>query len=202
MAFLVFYDLDVLASNPTEINQIAERLKQPSAELVNWRAEESRQPLSEIAANLKKLVEFEAIHGPGHIDDSLNKARSFRNVLLHEKWMGIVDSHLFEVSEAFPSAIFMLDWGVPESDFGGQIVIRAGEEVQHVCHGDTQCPLSGLDIFAPYRDEYLHGLEFGSLWKEWLEEEIATQRELSLRRDPEADEEDEEFEWQWWHYPE
>lgn len=33
------YTLDVLASSPTEINQIAEGLKQPSLELATWVAE-------------------------------------------------------------------------------------------------------------------------------------------------------------------
>ena len=37
------YELDVLASSPSEINQIAERLKQPSTSLLNFVADKFGQ---------------------------------------------------------------------------------------------------------------------------------------------------------------
>jgi hypothetical protein len=39
MSNWIDYKLDVLAGSPAEINQIAERLNQPSLELANWIAQ-------------------------------------------------------------------------------------------------------------------------------------------------------------------
>jgi hypothetical protein len=38
------YDLDVLASDPIEINNIAQRLREPSTELVGWMREQFGEP--------------------------------------------------------------------------------------------------------------------------------------------------------------
>jgi hypothetical protein len=51
MSNWIDYGLDVLAGSPAEINQIAERLKQPSTELVAWAAGRSGEPTSEVADN-------------------------------------------------------------------------------------------------------------------------------------------------------
>jgi hypothetical protein len=57
MSNWIDYNLDVLAGNPAEINQIAERLNQPSLELANWIAQRDGQPLSAVREGLKE---------PGH----------------------------------------------------------------------------------------------------------------------------------------
>jgi hypothetical protein len=72
------YEVDVLASDPHEINQIAERLKRPSSELVNWIAEQFGRSLSEDIEGLRELVQFEAVQNLGYVHPSVNKARRFR----------------------------------------------------------------------------------------------------------------------------
>jgi hypothetical protein len=202
MSTWIDYTLDVLAGSPTEINLIAERLKQPSTELVNWASARFGEgdPLSEVAAALRELVQFKAIENLAYVHESVNKARRFHNGF-KDRSIGIVDSHLYEISEEFPSAIFLVgEYPLVEDASSYQRVIRAGEVIRHT-YNDTE-DWSQLDIFVPYRDEYEHGLEFGSLWSEWLEEEVAAERGLSLGRDPKADAENDGFEWQWWQQPE
>jgi len=47
------YRLDVLANSPAEINQIAERLNQPSQELASWVASKFGQSVNEVAEGLR-----------------------------------------------------------------------------------------------------------------------------------------------------
>ncbi len=47
------YRLDVLANSPAEINQIAEKLNQPSLELAGWIAQKDGHPVNEITGPLK-----------------------------------------------------------------------------------------------------------------------------------------------------
>ena len=44
MSNWIDYDIDVLASSPTEMNRIAERLKKPSQELADWIAQAKKLP--------------------------------------------------------------------------------------------------------------------------------------------------------------
>src|SRR5271167_1075889 len=104
MSNWIDYNLDVLASSPAEINQIAERLNQPSFELASWIAQRDGQPVSEVAAGLKELLEFKMVKNLGYVDNDVNKARRF-SLEFKDKYYGIVDSHLIEVFRAFPKAV-------------------------------------------------------------------------------------------------
>ena len=52
MANDLTYNLEVLANSSAEINQIAERLKQPSTELVNWVAEKYGESVNEMPSSI------------------------------------------------------------------------------------------------------------------------------------------------------
>jgi hypothetical protein len=136
MSNWIDWDLDVLASNPNEINHISERLNQPSPELVNWVAQRSKQPVSEAVENLKQLLDFKVVMNLGYIDNALNRARRFSLDEFKDKSDGIVRSHLFEISEAFPAAIFLLEYRDSQWSYSGKQVIRAGKVVREVLDGN------------------------------------------------------------------
>ena len=169
MSNWIDYHLDVLASSPAEINQIAERLNRPSLELANWVAQTFGQPVGEVVENLKDLLAFKTVRNLGYSDNTVNKARRF--IISFKNVTGIVNSHLYEVSEAFPTALFLLTYCDDQANYAGKLVMRAGEEVQQIHDGDQRALAVDwvlLDIFAPFIAEYKLGLEFGSLWQEWL----------------------------------
>jgi len=191
MSNWIDYDLDVLASNPAEINQIAARLNQPSFELATWVAQRFGQPVGEVAEGLKELLEFKSVRNLGYIDNAVNKARRF-SISFKDKYSGVVKSHLSEVSEAFPTAIFLVTYYDMQASYAGKWVERAGELVQQIHDGDQQAQAIDwvlLDIFAPFRAEYELGLEFGSLWQKWLADTATAvqdlRRELSSASVPE-----------------
>jgi len=158
--------------SPAEISQIAERINQPSLELVTWIAQRDGQPVSEVAEGLKELLEFKTVKNLGYVHQDVNKARRF-SLSFKDRHYGIIDSHLAEVSEAFPKGIFLLEYFDMQGSYSGKRVIRAGEVVQEVFDGDQKVEgldWALLDIFAPFRAEYYgeeHG--FGSLWTPWLD---------------------------------
>jgi hypothetical protein len=83
----------------------------------------------------------------------------------------IVDSHLLEVSHTAPTAIFLLEYYDMQSSYSGKQVIRAGEVVRAIHDGEQKSQAVDwvlLDIFAPFRTEYLEERQFGSLWQQWL----------------------------------
>jgi hypothetical protein len=172
MSNWIDYHLDVLAMSPAEIGQIAERLNQPSLELVTWIAQRDVQPVSEVAEGLKELLKFKTVKNLGYVSNDVNKARRF-SLAFKSRSYGIVDSHLVEISEAFPKAIFLLEYFDVQASYSGKRVMRAGEVVQEVFDGDQKAQgldWALLDIFAPFRAEYYgeeHG--FGSLWNSWLD---------------------------------
>jgi hypothetical protein len=181
MSNWIDYNLDVLAGSPAEINHIAERLNQPSSELANWIAQRDGQPLSTVREGLKGLLDFKANRNLGYVSNDINKARRF-NLSFKDRHYGIIDSHLIEVSEAFPAAVFLLEYHDTQASYSGQRVMRAGEVVQEVFDGDQKVQgldWALLDIFAPFRAEY-YGEErdFGSLWTPWLDSVIAAVSEL------------------------
>jgi hypothetical protein len=183
MANWLYYDLDVLASNQTEMKQIAERLNQPSPELASWLAEKWSQPVSEVTEDLKELIAFKATKNLGYVDPDVNQARRFR-ASFSTKCRGIIRSHLFEVSEIFPTAILLLEYFDPQMSYAGREVIRAARVVEAVFDGDQQAQAVNWalpDIFAPFRTEYEAKLEFGSLWNQWLK---AQRREIERLWDP------------------
>src|ERR1039458_1933413 len=162
MSNWIDYHLDVLASNPAEINQIAERLKRPSLELANWVAQRSGQPVGKVVENLKDLLAFKTVRNLGYIDNTVNKARTFS--ISFRKSIGIVRSHLSEVSEAFPTAIFLLTDYNMQASSAGKVVMRAGVEVEQIHDGSQRAQAIDwvlLDIFAPFIAEYELGVEFG-----------------------------------------
>ena len=180
MSNWIDYDLDVLASNPAEINQIAARLNQPSLELATWVAQRFGQPVGEVAEGLKDLIEFKTLCNLGDVDNTTNKARRFR-ISFKDRHSGVVRSHLSEVSAAFPTAIFMINYYDMQASYAGKWVERAGELVQQIHDGHQQAQAMDwvlLDIFAPFRAEYELGLEFGSLWQEWLADTAAAVQDL------------------------
>jgi len=170
MSNWIDYDLDVLAGSPAEINQIAERLTQPSTELVAWAAGRCGDPPSEVAANLKELVGFKATRNLGYVDASVNQARRF-SLSFKSRSYGIVNSHLYEISAEFPSAVFLLTYRDMMASYAGKDVIRAGEVIQSVHDGHQKVQSLDwvlIDIFPPFYAEYYEGLPFGSLWQEWV----------------------------------
>lgn len=117
------------------------------------------------------------------MDVSVNKARQF-SLSFKDKFHGIVDTHVFEVSEEFPAAVFLLTYWDMQSSYSGKMVIRGGEVIQQILDGKQ--PAQGVDyclpdIFAPFQAEYFADLEFGSLWQEWLGKMAAAVGELNAR---------------------
>jgi hypothetical protein len=181
MSNWIDYNLDVLASNPNEMSHIAERLNESSQELTNWIAQRFGQDVSEVAEGLRQLLQFKAVENLGSVDNGVSKARRF-SLSFKDRHYGIIDSHLFEVSQAFPAAIFLLEYWDQGASYSGKRVMRAGEVVQEVFDGGQKAQgldWALLDIFAPFRAEY-YGEEhdFGSLWQPWLEAVTAAAKEL------------------------
>jgi len=181
MSNWIDYDLDVLASNPMEITQIAERLNRPSLDLANWRAQRFGLAVDKVAEGLKELLKFKALQNLGYVDNTVNKARRFR-ISFKDKYIGVVDSHLAEVSVAFPTAIFLVTHYNMQASYAGKWVQRAGERVLRIEDGYQRAQAIDwvlLDVFAPFRAEYELGREFGSLWQEWLTDIAAAVQNLS-----------------------
>lgn len=181
MSNWIDYNLDVLAGSTAEINQIAERLNQPSSELANWIAQRDGQPLSTIREGLKGLLDFKADRNLGYVSNDVNKARRF-SLSFKDRHYGIIDSHLTEISEAFPAAVFLLEYHDAQASYSGKRVIRAGEVVKEAF--DAGQKVQGLDwvlldIFAPFRAEY-YGEEhdFGTLWNSWADDVMAAAKGL------------------------
>ena len=79
--------------------------------------------------------------------------------------------------------------------YSGKRVIRGSQVVQEILDGHQKAQAADwclIDIFAPFRAEYECGLEFGSLWQEWVRDMAAATRRLAKkpRRHHEENEED------------
>jgi hypothetical protein len=189
MSNWIDYELEVLASSPTEINQIEQRMKQPSTKLLDLLPRRFGEDFSEVSGGLNGLFEFEATKNLGYVDPSVNRARRF-NLSFKDRNYGIVDSHLFEISAEFQSAIFLLTYCDTQASYSGNKVIRAGEVVQHMHDGDQKVQALDwvlIDIFAPFRAEYYDGRAFGSLWQEWLGKLAVAIEELTDQSSPASD---------------
>ena len=82
-------------------------------------------------------------------------------------------SHVDFVSRDFPEALFLGEHWNLQASSASRTVIRAGREIRSVYDGSQRA--QGYEwvlpnIFAPYQTEYDLGLEFGSLWDQWLGE--------------------------------
>jgi hypothetical protein len=92
-----------------------------------------------------------------------------------------VNSHLYEISAEFPSAMFLLTYRDMMASYAGKEVIRAGEIIQSVHDGDQKTQSLDwvlIDIFPPFLAEYYDGLPFGNLWQEWVGELTAAVADL------------------------
>ena len=142
-----------------------------------------REPANQWAKSHKALKHSSASLRRGtffYQDDSVNKARQF-SLSFKGEHDGIVDSHLIEVSAAFPKALFLprilrhaseLLWQA--SDAGGRNRARSNDKDQKSQALDWAL----LDIFAPFRAEYCEEKPFGSLWNRWLEDIVAAAKQL------------------------
>ncbi len=179
MANIIEYRVDVLATSPDEINRIGARLKEPSKGLVDWVAERFQQERTELEEGMRSLVAFEPMANLFAQHESLNKARRFQNSF--KRWVGIVDSHLFEISEDFPAALFMVEFFHQMACYSGKFVIHAGKilcETPDGNHHAQGLDWTLIDIFAPFRAEYELELPFGSLWDEWVSDLIEAAQTL------------------------
>jgi hypothetical protein len=172
--------LDVLASSPEEINQIERALQEPCKELLLLVAKKWSADPKEIAADVKDLVTFKPTRNLGYVCPSVNKARRFQNSFKDRSW-GVVWSHVDFVSRDFPEAIFLGEHWNLQASSASRRVIRAGQEIRSVYDGSQKA--QGYEwvlpnIFAPHQTEYELGLEFGSLWDQWLIEMKRTLAEL------------------------
>jgi hypothetical protein len=153
--------LDVLANSPAEINQIAERLKRPSSNIVGQSA----------FAVIQDIVQFEPVDNLGYVDASVNKARRFKNDNSQWRTGDLIDGHMFEVSAEFSDAIFLLEEQEDMGNYAGKYVIRAGKVFVSTLDDEPKSQMYNwvlLDIFSPFRNEYENGQPFGSLWKDWV----------------------------------
>jgi len=68
-----------------------------------------------------------------------------------------------------------------QASYTGKKVIKAGELIQQIHDGHQQAQAMDwvlVDIFAPYKAEYELGVEFGSLWHQWLADLAVAVNEL------------------------
>jgi len=180
MANVIDYLVDVLATSPEEINRIAARLKVASDKLVDWVAQQFKQDRNETAETLPALVGFEPVKNLFDVSESVNKARKFRNSF--QRSVGVVNSHLYEVSKEFAAALFLVEYFDLASSYSGKMIILAGKLLHEVYDGNHHVQgmdWALIDVFAPFRAEYELGVPFGSLWKEWLEDMNTTVGNLS-----------------------
>ena len=101
--------LDVLASGPDEINAIENALKNPCAELIEWRAQMFGMEPKDIAEDIKEIVTFSPICNLGSAYPSGNKARRFKNAW-KSMFRGLVFSHIKFVSQEFANAVFLAEY--------------------------------------------------------------------------------------------
>jgi hypothetical protein len=106
MSTWVDFRLDVLASDPEEIQVIELALQEPCEELTAWYAKVCK----ENSPDLKEIVAFKRTQRIGYVD----KARRF-DICVEYEDSGLVWSHIQLVSKHFPKAIFLAEyWNIPE----------------------------------------------------------------------------------------
>jgi hypothetical protein len=173
--------LDVLATDPKEINDIANALLEPSRELVVW-ATGTRPPDDAEIERLRKFFAFQTIRD---IYGNPNTARLFENSYKFN-FQGLIDGHPYRVSLAFPNAIFLLHYWDMQLGWAWKEVMRNGVVERSVSDCDQPAQAVEwvlLDIFAPFRTEYQNGQPFGSMWSRWVDDLVAAAEGLrnSLR---------------------
>lgn len=174
--------LDVLATNPKEINDIAKALQEPSRDLLvrfttTWPPDEAEM------GDLREFAGFKAISNLGYIAESVNKARRFQNSFKNHSEAPIY-MHLSLVSAAFPNAIFLAHYSNFGWGYSWREVIRNGVVERSV--SDSDQPAQAIewvlpDIFAPFRTEYQNGQPFGSMWNKWVDDLASAANGLGSR---------------------
>ena len=145
--------IDVLASSPAEINQIAARLKEIGCEEVR------NLEFVDLARN--KACRFDS-HSYGY--PRLNPLLSI--------------SKAFPVA-IFLLTYCDQTWSYSGKCVirGGDVIQHVHDGEQQAQSVDWVL----LDIFAPFRSEYHAELEFGSLWAEWVGDVVTAAMELKER---------------------
>jgi hypothetical protein len=172
------YVLGVLATSSEEIDRIAGRLKQSSSELgskVAWKCNSNPEAIDQ---PLAELVRFEP--NPMEQQESSINARSFTNSFI-SRCICIVRTHIFEVSEEFPNAVFLLDFSDIGNGRSGKMVVRAGKVVRYAFDWNQWVI---PDIFAPFKEEWTRGMEFESLWAQWVEDLASAAERLKTESAP------------------
>ena len=169
--------LDVVATNPKEMNDIASALRNPPREflLVAFAASERRRPDDVEIEQAREVIAFKTAKDLPHVAEIGNKVWRFENSY-RTTCEGVIDWHLSDVSAAFPNAIFLADYCNLGWNCVWKRVLRNGVTERSVSDGDQ--PAQGidwvvLDIFAPFRTEYQNGRPFGSMWKKWVDDLVA-----------------------------
>ncbi len=111
--------MDVLAGSPAEIDQVSERLNKPSRELATWVASKFGDPVDDVEDFLQQLLTLKTDQDLRFLHSEINKARRF--TLAFKKYSGIVNSHLVEVSEAFPRAVFLIEYYDMQWSYSGSV---------------------------------------------------------------------------------
>jgi hypothetical protein len=163
--------LDVFASAPAEIKEIEMALQEPSQEMVARYAQARNDDPVSLASDIKEIVAFKRTSYLGPLHESENKARRFENSF--SCGGGLVWSYLYFVSQDFPKALFLAEYWDEMGHYQGKIVIHAGDEIRCSHDGNQRAQAREWalpNIFAPYLTEYELGLEFGSLWDNWVQD--------------------------------
>ena len=158
---VTIYKLQVLAN--ADLQQISERLRQPSSELVN---SVTGEPSEQTIENIRDLVAFDETEA---FDDE--GIREFSNSSKHGG--GVILDRVADVSRQFPHAVFLLEQFDDQLNYESKVVIHSGEVTHRFTdHYQRAQALSWVlpDIFTPFKVEHTHKLRFGSLWQEWLED--------------------------------
>lgn len=191
--------LDVLATNPEEINNIAKALLVPSKEFL-VRVIQTENEISDMAKalletsqeflvpgtetqstddeeieGLRELVAFKAVKNLGYVDESVNKGRRFENSL-KSPFRPYIHALLCQISETFPHAIFLVEYCDMQWSWSSKEVLRNGVVERSVFDDRQQAQAMDwilLNIFAPFRAEYQTEQPFGSLWNQWVYDLVA-----------------------------
>jgi hypothetical protein len=108
MSNTLYVDIDVLAGSPVEINEITARLNTPSNELVDRLFKGAGQTREEVQLGLARILSFSIVRKLGNFNPDLNRALRFR-IDIASKRNGVLDGHLFEISTAFPTVVFLIE---------------------------------------------------------------------------------------------
>ena len=176
MANVIYYELKVLSMNPGDLQQISDRLRLPSTELVNSTVSNctadhcsTAKPADEVKQNIQDLVAFE--------ETECFDQQGIREFVNGSKYgRGLILDHLAEISEQFQNAVFLLEYYDDQLNYSGKIVIHSGTAVAEFEDNYQRTQAMGWvlpDIFTPFRLEHELKLEFGSLWEEWLDDMAA-----------------------------